>query len=349
MKPLLTFHMFIGLTGYMGSGKGAVADYLVKRGLKYISLSDIVRSEAAKRNVSNTRENLQAIGNELREDNGAGVLGMRIREAIKNDPTTKYWVIDSIRNPAEVEELRKLGYFYLLGVTAKKETLIKRLLERKRETETELTEAEVRAKLEKESGKGEPLSGQQISKCLDTCDFFIINEGTFVDLEKKINHFIGLLSGTDRPSFDETFMEIAYTWAKRATCLRRKVGAVIAKDKQQLTAGYNGAPRGMPHCAELGGCLREKLGIPSGQRHELCRGTHAEQNAITQAAKFGINIEGGTLYCNTYPCVICAKMILNAGIKKVVYDSNYDDALSKEMLGSQKTLELIQYEGKKFR
>ncbi|OGJ76678.1 cytidine deaminase [Candidatus Peribacteria bacterium RIFOXYB2_FULL_54_17] len=144
-------------------------------------------------------------------------------------------------------------------------------------------------------------------------------------------------------------MEIAYTWSKRATCLRRKVGAVIAKDKQQLTAGYNGAPRGVPHCAELGGCLREKLGIPSGQRHEICRGTHAEQNAITQAAKFGISIEGSTLYCNTFPCVICTKMILNAGIDTVVYDSDYDDPLSKEILAQQNVLVLRRYEGRKIR
>ncbi|MFH0851324.1 MAG: dCMP deaminase family protein [Candidatus Peregrinibacteria bacterium] len=169
------------------------------------------------------------------------------------------------------------------------------------------------------------------------------------DLNAKLTHFERLETGEDRPTFHEVFMEIAYTWAKRATCLRRKVGAVIAKDKQQLTAGYNGAPRGVPHCAEMGGCLRAKLGIPSGQRAEICRGTHAEQNAITQAAKFGISIEGSTLYCNTFPCVICAKMILNAGIETVVYDSDYDDPLSKEILGQQNLLNLVRYEGRKFR
>ncbi|OGJ49866.1 cytidine deaminase [Candidatus Peregrinibacteria bacterium RIFOXYC2_FULL_33_13] len=154
-----------------------------------------------------------------------------------------------------------------------------------------------------------------------------------------------LLKNEDRPSFDEIFMDIAASWSKRATCLRRKVGAVIAKDGQQLTAGYNGAPRGVPHCADLGGCLREKLGIPSGQRHEICRGTHAEQNAITQAAKFGIDISGSTLYCNTFPCVICSKMILNSGIKEVIYDSDYDDPLSKEILSQQNILTLRRYEG----
>ncbi|MCK5017640.1 MAG: dCMP deaminase family protein, partial [Candidatus Peribacteraceae bacterium] len=204
-------------------------------------------------------------------------------------------------------------------------------------------------KINKEEGIGEPPEGQQVKKCLEEVDYFMLNEGTLEEMKNKFEHFLKLNSGEDRPTFDEVFMEIAYTWAARATCLRRQVGAVIAKDKQQLTAGYNGAPRGVPHCAELGGCLREKLGIPSGQRHEICRGTHAEQNAITQAAKFGINIEGATLYCNCFPCVICTKMILNSGIIKVIYDSDYDDPLSKEILGQQKILELKRYEGRRMR
>lgn len=341
--------MYIGLTGYMGSGKGAAAEFLkAKRGFKYISLSDIVRKEADSRGVPHTRENLQNLGNELRNTQGAGILGRRVKEEVEREPLLN-WVIDGIRNPSEVRELKKLDYFYLIGVTARKEILLKRLLERFRDGEEQRDEKKFSDQLDRETGKGEPESGQQISKCLDWADYTIINEGTFADLEKKTGHFLGFLSGVERPTFDEIFMEIAYAWAKRATCLRRRVGAVIAKDKQQLTAGYNGAPRGLPHCAELGGCLREKLGIPSGQRHELCRGTHAEQNAITQAAKFGINIEGGTLYCNTYPCVICAKMILNAGIKKVVFDANYDDPLSKELFAAQKVLEVARYEGKKFR
>lgn len=332
----------------MGSGKGSVADILGKGGFKYISLSDIVREETTNRALPHTRENLQNIGDELRNIYGSGMLGRRIREEVEKEPLLN-WVIDGIRNPAEIIELRKLNDFHLLGITANRDTLAKRLIERGRSTETSTDEKEILAKIEREFGIGEPESGQQIMKCFEMADYSIINEGTFLDLTKKINHFVGLLRGTERPSFDEIFMEIAYAWAKRATCLRRKVGAVIAKDKQQLTAGYNGAPRGLPHCAELGGCLREKLKIPSGQRHELCRGTHAEQNAITQAAKFGINIEGSTLYCNTYPCIICTKMILNAGITKVVYDSNYDDALSKELLESQKIMEIVRYEGRRFR
>ena len=117
----------------------------------------------------------------------------------------------------------------------------------------------------------------------------------------------------DRPSWDEYFMQMAQLTAQRSTCLRRKVGAVIVKDKHIIATGYNGAPRGLKHCVELGGCLREKLKIPSGQRHELCRALHAEQNAIIQAATLGQSIEDGTIYITHQPCAICAKMIINAG------------------------------------
>jgi dCMP deaminase len=335
----------IGLTGYMGSGKGEIVKYLHGKGFKYISLSDIVRKEATDRGFPLTREVLQGIGNEMRAQNGAGVLGMKVREVVSDDLGSN-WIIDGIRNPACIIELRRLPGFRVVGVSANDDLLINRILERGREGVVMIRE-EVLAKLNKEKGIGEPEGGQQVKKCLEMVDCFMLNEGTLEDLHKKIQHYLNLLDGVDRPSFDEVFMEIACTWAKRATCLRRTVGAVIAKDGQQLTAGYNGAPRGVPHCAEVGGCIRAKLGIPSGQRAEICRGTHAEQNAITQAAKFGINIEGGTLYCNTFPCVICAKMILNAGIVKVVYDSDYNDPLSKEILGQQSLLEMKRYEGRR--
>ena len=135
-----------------------------------------------------------------------------------------------------------------------------------------------------------------------------------------------------RPTWDEYFMEMAELTAKRATCSRRQVGAVIVRDNRAVATGYNGAPRGLAHCEEKGGCLREKLGVPSGQRHELCRALHAEQNAIISAASMGNAIEGGTIYITHQPCVICAKMIVNAGIKRIVVREGYPDELSREIL-----------------
>ena len=135
-----------------------------------------------------------------------------------------------------------------------------------------------------------------------------------------------------RPSWDEYFMEMAEITASRSTCMRRNVGAVIVQDKHVMAAGYNGAPRGIKHCDERGGCLREKLGIPSGERHELCMALHAEQNAIIQAAALGQSIEGATIYVTHQPCVICAKMIINAGIKRIIVKEGYPDQLAVDIL-----------------
>ncbi len=134
-----------------------------------------------------------------------------------------------------------------------------------------------------------------------------------------------------RPSWDQYFMEVAFLVSQRATCLRRKVGAVLIKDKQILATGYNGAPMGLAHC-QTTGCLREKIGVPSGQRHEICRGLHAEQNVILQAARHGTSVKGSTLYITNSPCSICAKMIINAGIEAIVVFGEYPDKMAMEFL-----------------
>ena len=140
------------------------------------------------------------------------------------------------------------------------------------------------------------------------------------------------MSGINRrPEWKDYFIGIARLVSKRSTCTRRKVGAVVVRDKRVLATGYNGSPTGLSHCAETG-CIRKKMSVPSGQRHELCRGLHAEQNAIIQAAYHGINIQNARLYCTTLPCSICFKMIINAGIKEVVYEEGYPDDLTVELL-----------------
>jgi dCMP deaminase len=134
-----------------------------------------------------------------------------------------------------------------------------------------------------------------------------------------------------RPTWDHYFMAIAELAATRSTCLRRQVGAVIVRDRRILATGYNGAPAGLPHCSEVG-CLREKLGVPSGERHELCRGIHAEQNALLQSCKTGTVVAGGTIYVTATPCILCAKMLINAGIVRVVSRVAYPDDLAREFL-----------------
>ncbi len=126
-------------------------------------------------------------------------------------------------------------------------------------------------------------------------------------------------------------MSIAELVAQRATCIRRQVGAVLVRDKRIITTGYNGVPIGISHCLDVG-CLREKQNIPSGERHELCRGLHAEQNAIIQAAVHGVSLEGATLYCTNQPCAICSKMLINVRVEKIIYRSGYADELAIDML-----------------
>lgn len=134
-----------------------------------------------------------------------------------------------------------------------------------------------------------------------------------------------------RPSWDEYFAALADQVSTRTTCERRAVGAVIVKDNRILATGYNGVPEGMEHCGKVG-CLREQLGVPSGERQEICRGLHAEQNAIIQAARYGIDISGAKIYITTQPCITCAKMLINAGISEIIYANPYPDELSLGML-----------------
>lgn len=144
-----------------------------------------------------------------------------------------------------------------------------------------------------------------------------------------------------RPDWDEYFMEFAKLAARRSACIRRQVGAVIVKDHAVITTGYNGPPRGLPHASEVG-CLRARLGVPSGERQELCRGLHAEQNAIIQGARHGIALQGATLYCTLHPCTVCLKMIINVGIEKVIYLEGYPDEAAREALwaGVPKTVQI---------
>ncbi|MGI1690566.1 deoxycytidylate deaminase [Thermoanaerobacter uzonensis] len=145
-----------------------------------------------------------------------------------------------------------------------------------------------------------------------------------------------------RPSWDEYFMQIVDVVKTRSTCLRRQVGAILVVDKHIISTGYNGPPTGLAHCEETG-CLREQLGIPSGERPELCRGVHAEQNAIIQAALHGVSTKGATLYVSASPCVICAKMLINAGVKRIVYEEEYPDELAVKLL-KEANVDLVKIE-----
>ena len=323
--------MIIGLTGSLASGKGVVSDFLKKEGFVYLSLSDELREIAKQMKIEFTRENLQNLGNKLREEKGAGVLAELVAEKIKSQQYRKV-VVDGIRNPAEVNFLRKLKNFYLISVDAPQETRFRRLVARNRESDPKIWVDFLKVD-DRDKGVGEAETGQGVAKCMALADFTLINDSMLEEAQKKVkNVFEKISNKAPRPSWDEYFMKMSSLVAERSTCLRHHIGAVIVKDKRVMSTGYNGAARGIKDCKERG-CLRNELNIPSGTRHEICRAIHAEQNAIIQGAIHGVKIEGATIYCTHTPCMICAKMIVQAGIKEVVSYHNYADADARDFLG----------------
>lgn len=332
--------MIIGLTGPNASGKGELANILKKRNFKYYSCSDIIREEAEKRGLEKTREILINIGNELREKFGPNYLAQKILEKINSDRQTgqKDFVVDSIRNPFEVEELKTDKEFILFGINAPIESRYERAKARGR---VENAENFYEFKLIEEKENSQNPKAQQQDKVYKMADKYVYNDGNLEDLEKRFDFALNY-TRKKRPNWDQYFMNIADIIATRASCLKRSVGTVLVKDKQIISTGYNGPPKGHPTCDEIGGCLRINHNIISGQKQEVCRAVHSEQNAISQAAENGISTKGATLYCTTFPCIICTRAIINAGIKKIIYKESYPDDFSAE-IAKRSGIELVQF------
>lgn len=336
----------LGITGTVSSGKSTVKDCFEKMNLNFIytSLSDAIREEATKRNLDHSREVLVSIGNELREKYGTGIWAKKILEKFSS-LESKYDVvlIDGIRNPGEIEELKKDPGFYLLGIDASFNIRWERIQKRNRQGDPQNKE-EFKKLDYADRGFNQDQKTQQVEKCLEYADYLIWNEKPVENLEKShlyqkvldAYRIFSKQSPKRRPNFEEVFMDNAYNWAARSTCIRRKVGAVAAKNNKQLTAGYNGAPSKFKSCDEKNYCLRNKLKIPSGQQLDICWAVHAEQNVINQAASNGIKLDGATLYITNHPCFTCSKSLINAGIKEIIYGRYYPDKFSEECLENAK-------------
>lgn len=310
--------MIIGLTGKNGSGKGEVARILTDAGFIYYSLSDVLREELKKRGETVTRQSLTVFANQLRQKQGAGCLGRIVSRKLEDD---KNYAVDSIRNPAEVEELKEKPQFYLLAVDADPKLRFQRISERKREKDPATYEAFV-AQEAKESA-GEKPTDQQINLTMEMADARIENEGSLDDLKVKVLQIVRTLSmESERLDWDAYFMNIAKQVALRSNCIKRKVAALLVKDQRIISTGYNGTPRGIKNCNE-GGCPRCNAFGKSGADLENCICSHAEENAIVQAAYHGVNIQGSTIYSTYSPCLSCTKMIINSGIREVVYTYGY--------------------------
>ena len=361
--------MIIGVTGKYASGKDSVAEYLVKKGFIHYSLSDEIREEAKKRGLKETRENLIQLGNELREKFGSGVLAERVLLKIlmnlfpigKKINEERNYVLTSIRNPEEVKVLQNnllqdnfelqdnldrkqqqenKPHFILMAVTADAKKRFQWLRQRAKEgdpkTFQELVDKE---KIEQSSDPGK----QQLHKVEKMATKILKNDGTLEELHQKVEKLLDDLKKKfckPRPSWDTYFMGIMQQVAQRATCDRGKAGCVIVRDKQILCTGYVGSAAGQPHCDDAGHQLKTMVHEDGSSSQHCVRTIHAEQNAICQAAKQGISLQRATVYCRMEPCIVCARLLVNCGVVRVVCEKKYHRAQETRELFRQTKVKL---------
>lgn len=310
--------VIIGVTGLNAAGKDSFANYLSKKGFFHLSLSDIIRDFCRKRGLKITRENLIALGNELRKKYGSAILAEIALEKAKKEAFGQHLVISSIRNIYELHYLERQPAFLFVEIVADEKIRYERYLKRGEQISFEKFK-----ELEAIEQSNSP-EAQQMHLIRKKAKIKIINNGTLEEFYKKINKFLNdwMAKLDKRIDWHHYFMEIAKQVATRSNCIKRKTGAIIVKDKRIISSGYNGTPRGIKNCNE-GGCPRCNSWIDSGKALDECFCSHAEENAIVQAAYHGITTKDASLYTTFSPCLTCAKMIINSGIKEVYYNTNY--------------------------
>ena len=310
--------MILGVSGRNGSGKGEVIRFLTERSFYACSLSDEIREELRRRGVEESRERMIEAGNAIRAAEGPGALAARLCSRLAPD---RNWVVDSVRHPAEVEVLRARDPgFKLLWVEAGEGQRLERIRARGRAGDPRTLE-ELRAVEGRELGSPDP-SAQQLLAVRDLADLTISNEGSIEELRAALHEILADNLFFERPSWDEYFISIARMVASRSNCVKRRVGAVIVLDRRIISTGYNGTPRGARNCNE-GGCPRCNSFAEGGTRLDECLCSHAEENAITQAAYHGVSVRSSSIYTTLSPCLMCTKMIINAGIEEVAFNAQY--------------------------
>ena len=310
--------MRIGIAGLNAAGKTEAVRFLEARGFHAASLSDVIRLELADAGLEPTRERMIETGRELRASHGPGVLAERVLAKL---PDSRNHVIDSIRHPQEVAVLRRSGDLLLLWLEADAARRFERSRERARPGDPGSVEAFRRLE-NRELGSADP-ARQQLLEVRGLADEIVVNDGDLPALHEKLDRLLqGKLLFRERPSWDVYFLNIARVVASRSNCVKRKVGALIVLERRIISTGYNGTPRGVLNCNE-GGCPRCAGAAESGTRLDECLCSHAEENAITQAAYHGVSVRGSSLYTTLSPCLMCTKMIINAGIAEVAYDAPF--------------------------
>ena len=321
----------IGITGTLGAGKGTIVDYLIKnRGFVHYSVRSFITEEINRRGLPVNRDSMTMVGNDLRAQHSPSWIVEQLYEQAQ--ASGKNCVIESVRTAGEVEALRGKPNFYLFAVDADTKVRYERAVLRGSETDHVSFETFVSNEA-REMDNNDP-SKQNLRYCIQHADYCFQNDGTIEDLNKQVEKVLGEIMYR-RPTWDEYFMELANTASKRATCDRGRSGCVIVKDRQLLVTGYVGAPSGLPHCDEVGHLFRKTIEEDGRVTTHCVRTVHAEQNAICQAARRGIALDGATLYCRMTPCRTCAMLIINCGIKRVVCERKYHAGRESEELFAQ--------------
>ena len=310
--------MRVGVAGLNGAGKTEVVRFFERRSFYPVSLSDVIRRDLEADGHEPTRERMIERGRALRERSGPAALATRVLGRL---PADRHHVVDSIRHPAEVETLRSGGEFTLLWIEASSAVRYERIRQRQRPGDAQSFERFV--ELERLELSSENPAGQQLLQVAELADHVIPNDADLGSLEQRLQELLGSQLGFgDRPPWDEYFMSIARVVASRSNCIKRRVGCVVVVDRRIISTGYNGTPRGVRNCND-GGCPRCAGGAEAGTRLDECLCSHAEENSITQSAFHGVSVRGATVYSTFCPCLICTKMIINAGIREVVYASSF--------------------------
>ena len=347
--------IIIGITGTLGAGKGTIVDYLTNnKGFVHYSVRAYIAEAIEKRGLEVNRDTLTAMGNELRATHSPSYITDQLFERAKAEG--KNAVIESVRTPGEIASLRQKGTFFLFAVDADQKTRYERIHLRGSETDHVSFET-FQANEAREMTATDP-NKQNLGACIKEADYLFVNDGTIQELNAQVENVLHELeekTGTHiRPSWDDYFLNLADTVSKRATCNRGRSGCVIVKDKQILVTGYVGSPKGLPHCDDVGHLFRKTIHEDGSVTQHCVRTVHAEQNAICQAARRGIALEGSTLYCRMTPCRTCAMLIINCGIVRVVCERRYHDGAESEEMFRQVGIELKykydevqQYEGQR--
>lgn len=336
--------MIIGITGTLGAGKGTIVEFFKEKGFSHYSVRDFLIEEIQKKGMPVNIDSMVNVANELRAKNSSNYIVEQLYSQAKEKGQD--CIIESIRAIGEVESLKAKGNFYLIAVDALPTLRYSRIISRQSETDN-LTYDEFMEKEKRQMNSLNP-NEQNIKKCMEMADFIIHNNKDLEYLKKQVNMVYETIKTFgwkkveskieekyQRPSWDEYFLGIMNAVSKRATCDRGRSGCVITKDKHILVTGYVGSPIGVPHCDEIGHQMKKIIHEDGTTSQHCVRTAHSEQNAICQAAKLGIALNGATLYCKMTPCYVCAKMIINSGIKRVVCEKKYHQDKESEELFNQ--------------